>query len=104
KPEPRPQDLPPSPPSPTTEERVATLNPAQRARFNKLSEHLPDDDAVILAEDVDLASYYEAVVAVYDAPRSVANWIINEVQRERKNIDDRRFPVEPSRLATLVQL
>ncbi len=40
---------------------------------------LNEVDADVLTGDEELAAYFEAVLAAYDAPRSVAPWLVNEV-------------------------
>jgi len=78
---------------------------ARRARFVS-AWALPEADARDLAAAPELADYFErAVAAAPAAPRTVANWVRNEVLRELK---ERGEPVAaalaPERLAALVAL
>jgi len=63
-------------------------------------------DARVLTDDRALADYFEACLAAYEAPKSVANWIMNDILarlNERKiSIGD--FETPPERLAELVRL
>ncbi len=58
------------------------------------------DYAVILAQDTALAHYFNEAVTVYRQPKEVANWVINEVQRQLKN---GKALVTPQHLAELVK-
>ncbi len=67
---------------------------------------LSEYDATVLTDQREVADYFEAALGAHDAPKSVANWIINEVLRE---VNDRKisiedFEVPPARLAELVRL
>ena len=91
--------------SPTTAERVGELSGAEGARFARLAGlGLPDDDAVILAENPAVAAYFEEMLRTYDAPASAANWVVNELLRELKDLHIDEFAVEPARFARLVEL
>ena len=60
----------------------------------------------MLTEDPALAAYFEACLAEHNAPKSIANWIMNVVLglvNERK-IEIGAFEVGPERLAGLVRL
>lgn len=60
------------------------------AKFRRYQQQygLNDYDAQILTDDRRLASYFEAAVARHDNPKSIANWIINEVLRSTKASTD----------------
>ncbi len=92
--------------APSMEERIGHLSVRQRERFDRLSqEHgLPDDDALVLAENPDLIAFYEEVLASYDEPRPVAKWIVNELLREVKARSIERVGIAPHQLADLVRL
>ncbi|MBT8406342.1 MAG: Asp-tRNA(Asn)/Glu-tRNA(Gln) amidotransferase subunit GatB [Deltaproteobacteria bacterium] len=79
------------------------LPDAKKARF--LNEYgLPEQDAVVLTGNKELASYFEACVARFPQPKKVSNWIMAELLREL-NRDDREIdqcPVTPEALADLL--
>jgi len=79
------------------------LPDAKKARF--MSEYgLPEQDAVVLTGNKELAAYFEACVARFPQPKKVSNWIMAELLREL-NRDDREIdqcPVTPEALADLL--
>ena len=81
------------------------LPDAKKARF--MSEYgLPEQDAVVLTGNKELAAYFEACVARFPQPKKVSNWIMAELLREL-NRDDREIdqcPVTPEALADLLIL
>ncbi len=67
---------------------------------------LSDYDASVLTDQRELADYYEDVLAAYDSPKSVANWIMNDIMaalNERK-IDITGFGVSPAALGELIEM
>jgi len=67
---------------------------------------LSEYEAAVLTDTREVADYFEACLDVHPAPKSTANWIMNEVLRE---VNDRKvsideFEIEPARLAGLVKL
>jgi aspartyl-tRNA(Asn)/glutamyl-tRNA(Gln) amidotransferase subunit B len=81
------------------------LPEAKRLRFiTQLG--LSEYDAEVLSASRDLACYFEATVALFGEPKTVANWTMGEVTRalneEGKGIAD--SPVTPARLSELLQL
>ena len=59
--------------------RVPELPKAKRARF--VAEYAVSPyDAGVLADDLDLARYFEAAAKGARKPKSVANWILNDLQ------------------------
>jgi aspartyl-tRNA(Asn)/glutamyl-tRNA(Gln) amidotransferase subunit B len=85
--------------------RVPELPNAKRARFVEDYQITPYD-AGVLADDVDLARYFETAAKGAKKPKSVANWILNDLQRAMsgagKTIDD--CPIPPAALDELVNL
>jgi len=77
----------------------------RRSRFVR-DYGLSDYDAGVLTDAREVADYFEACLAAHDAPKSVANWIINEVLRvvNERGISVAEFEVSPERLAGLVRL
>src|SRR5207253_8625476 len=63
-------------------------------------------DASVLANDLDLARYFEAAVKDAKKPKNVANWILNDLQNALstagKTIND--CPIPPEALDELVNL
>ncbi len=84
---------------------VPELPLARRWRFCR--EHgLSDYDAGVLTDQQEVADYFEACLEAHDAPKSIANWIMNEVLRvvNERQIPIGEFEVPPQRLAELVRL
>lgn len=67
---------------------------------------LPDYDAEVLTASRSLADYYEAGVAAYGIPKTVANWVMGEITRALNDTgtDITTCPVSPQRLAELLAL
>ena len=57
--------------------RVPELPKAKRARFVK-QYSVTDYDAGVLADDLDLARYFEVAAKDSQKPKSIANWILND--------------------------
>jgi len=85
--------------------QVPELPLERRARLMR-QYGLGDYEARVLTDERALADYFEACVAAYDAPRSVANWVMNEVLGvlNEQGIGIRQFGVAPEHLAELVRL
>ena len=85
--------------------RVPELPKAKRARFIEQYQITPYD-AGVLADDVDLARYFEAAAKGSKKPKNVANWILNDLQSALsaagKTIND--CPIPPEALDELVNL
>ena len=62
-----------------TRAQLPELPAAKRARFIEQYE-ITDYDAAILADDLALARYFEAAAKNSGKPKSVANWILNDLQ------------------------
>jgi len=86
-------------------ERVPELPKAKRARFVEQYQVSPYD-AAVLANDLDLARYFEAAARGAGKPKNVANWILNDLQSALsttgKTIAD--CPISPEALDELVNL
>jgi aspartyl-tRNA(Asn)/glutamyl-tRNA(Gln) amidotransferase subunit B len=81
------------------------LPEAKKARFMK-DYGLSEQDAVVLIGSKELATYYEACVALFPQPKMVSNWVTSELLRELKK-DQREIdqcPVKPEDLANLLKL
>jgi aspartyl-tRNA(Asn)/glutamyl-tRNA(Gln) amidotransferase subunit B len=77
----------------------------RRARFSD-AYALADDVVELLTADRPMADYFEAVVALSDEARVVANWVMGDVQRElnQRKIAISDFPVSPTGLSELIAL
>jgi aspartyl-tRNA(Asn)/glutamyl-tRNA(Gln) amidotransferase subunit B len=86
-------------------DRVPELPKAKRARFVEQYQ-VSAYDAGVLANDLDLARYFEAAAKGAKKPKNVANWILNDLQNALgdagKIISDCRIP--PEALDELVNL
>ena len=104
-PAPKPARAEPPPPPPPPEAH-RELDAAQR-RFADawVARGVSEPDAALLAAEDALRALFLDAVAAHDAPRSIARWIVNDVQRERKERGDEPLPfggAEIGRLAALV--
>ena len=61
-------------------------------------------DAGVLADELEVARFFETAIAVHDHPKSVANWTINEVLRELKDQSIADLAFGGKELAELVAL
>ncbi len=96
-----------STPAPAPErDPLEALSPEARRRYEHLTGDLGvgHEEAVVLAGDEDLMHYFEQVRAVYDAPKTVANWIVHELQRARKEVSLEQLPFGPEAFARLLRL
>jgi aspartyl-tRNA(Asn)/glutamyl-tRNA(Gln) amidotransferase subunit B len=81
------------------------LPDAKRQRF--MTQYgLPVYDAEVLTTSRALADYYEAVVARFDQPKVVSNWVMGDVLRElnRHRHTPQEAPVTPQHLADMLHL
>ena len=86
-------------------ERVPELPRAKRTRFVEQYQ-ISSYDAAVLANDLDLARYFEAAAKHARKPKNVANWILNDLQNALstagKEMND--CPVPPETLDEFVNL
>jgi aspartyl-tRNA(Asn)/glutamyl-tRNA(Gln) amidotransferase subunit B len=86
-------------------QRVPELPKVKRARFVEQYKVSPYD-AAVLANDLELARYFEAAAKGAKKPKNVANWILNDLQNALsaagKTITD--CPIAPEALDELVNL
>ncbi len=86
-------------------DRVPELPKAKRTRFVQQYQISPYD-AAVLANDLELAEYFEAAAKGAKKPKNIANWILNDLQNAvsaaGKNIHD--YPIAPEALDELVNL
>ncbi len=78
------------------------------ARYDRFVEDycLSDYDARVLTDEKAVADYFEQCVKTYSSPKSVSNWVTNDVLRERKErgFDISSFAVTPAMLVQLVKM
>ena len=86
-------------------QRVPELPKAKRARFVQQYQVSPYD-AAVLANDLDLARYFETAAKGAKKPKNVANWILNDLQNALsvagKPIND--CPISAEALDELINL
>jgi len=86
-------------------ERVPELPKAKRARFVEEYQVSPYD-AGVLANDLELAKYFETAAKDARKPKNIANWILNDLQNALsaagRTISD--CPIPPEALDELVNL
>jgi aspartyl-tRNA(Asn)/glutamyl-tRNA(Gln) amidotransferase subunit B len=85
--------------------RIPELPKAKRARFVGHYQVSPYD-AGVLANDLDLARYFEAAAKGATKPKNVANWILNDLQNALSNAGKTIVdcPIPPEALDELVNL
>ena len=103
-------DLPPLDVQPAWVEEVRARLPelpeARRARF-QADYALSAYEADLLTQGRGLADYFEAAARAAGKPKSVANWVLNELLRELPAAADRAIeacPIPPANLAGLLAL
>jgi len=84
---------------------VPELPNAKRARFIERY-HVSPYDAAVLANDLELAKYFETAARDAKKPKNIANWILNDLQNALgaagKGINS--SPIPPQALDELVNL
>jgi aspartyl-tRNA(Asn)/glutamyl-tRNA(Gln) amidotransferase subunit B len=85
--------------------RVPELPSAKRARFIAQYE-VSAYDAGVLADDLDLAAYFEKAAQGARKPKRIANWILNDLQNALTNagLTIAHCPIVPGALDELVNL
>ena len=86
-------------------DRVPELPSAKRARFIAQYE-VSAYDAGVLADDLDLATYFEKAAQGARKPKQIANWILNDLQNALTNagLTITHCPIAPDTLDELVNL
>ena len=85
--------------------RVPELPQAKRARFVEQFQVSPYD-AAVLADDLNLARYFETAAKGAKKPKNIANWILNDLQNALSAAGQRidECPIPPKALDELVNL
>jgi aspartyl-tRNA(Asn)/glutamyl-tRNA(Gln) amidotransferase subunit B len=65
---------------------------------------LPENDALLLTADRELADYFENTVCFKAPPKKIANWIMTELLRELKGESISTCLVNPAQLARLLEM
>ncbi len=80
--------------------------PAQRKARYMADYGLPSVDARVLTGNRELADYFEACLAHFDQPKTVANWIMGDLLGllNAKGLEIDQSPVSPEDLAGLLKL
>jgi len=66
---------------------------------------LPEYDACVLTDSIEIADYFESCLKTHNNPKIVSNWIMTEILRELKDEDDiDSFPISPDKLGELLNL
>ena len=85
--------------------RIAELTGQERERFeSNVAIGVARSEALVLAENPETNDYFRRVLDIYNAPRSVANWVVNELPREGKEKKEGGFSLPTNELAHLVKL
>jgi aspartyl-tRNA(Asn)/glutamyl-tRNA(Gln) amidotransferase subunit B len=86
-------------------DRVPELPQAKRNRFVEQYNVSPYD-AAVLANDLDLAKYFETAAKTAKKPKNVANWILNDLQNALSSVNKTiaECPIPPGHLDELVNL
>jgi glutaminyl-tRNA synthetase len=87
-------------------DEARAADPELGARFERYQAELglPEGDVDLLTGDLTLAELFEGAVAVHDAPRAVANWIVNDLLRELKDREIEDLPFGGEEIGRLVAL
>ncbi len=85
---------------------VMELTPAQEERFKRYQETmgLPADNARMIASDEALANFFETALSSHASPKSLSNWVVNELQRVLKDANIAALPFGPEAFASLVAM
>ncbi len=92
-------EVPAVPPVPSMSKKQEERAHALEAQYG-----IAFEDAALLATDPDLCAFYEAAAALSSHPRTVANWVVHDLQRERKERPLQELALTPAFLAELVGL
>jgi aspartyl-tRNA(Asn)/glutamyl-tRNA(Gln) amidotransferase subunit B len=86
-------------------ERVPELPKAKRARFVEEYQVSPYD-AAVLANDLELARYFESAAKGAKKPKNIANWILNDLQNALSATGEEinECPIRPEALDEFVNL
>jgi aspartyl-tRNA(Asn)/glutamyl-tRNA(Gln) amidotransferase subunit B len=100
------------PPITVSKEQIAAISNDMPALPNALFERytktygLSDYDAYNITDQKGLALYYEALIAATQNYKAAANWLMGEIKSylNEQGVDISKFPIEPARIAALIEL
>ncbi len=99
---------PKEPAGPRTSERDQRRaeSPELAARFERYQRELglTREDADVLSGDPAVSAFFEAALLAHDGPKTVANWLVNELQRELKERPIDQLPFDGRAFGRLVAL
>ena len=80
--------------------------PAERQARYMADYGLPSADARVLTGNRELADYFEACLAEFDQPKTVANWVMGDLLGllNARGLDIQESPVSPDKLTGLLKL
>jgi glutaminyl-tRNA synthetase len=86
--------------------RARAADPALAGRYDRFvgSLGLTAEQADVLTGDSAVADFFEAAIAVHAEPKSLANWVANDVLRELKGRSPALLPFGPADLADLAAM
>lgn len=64
---------------------------------------IPSDYAALLAQNSALTAYFQEAAKAHSNPLGIANWLVNDLLRELKEVEQGTFPFPAAHLAQLVQ-
>ena len=85
---------------------VLDFSDEQRAKLKHFTDEfgLSREEAVIIATNLELASFFEGAVRTHANPQGIANWVVNDLRRELKEKSVGGLKFLPADVAKLVQL
>ncbi len=85
---------------------IRAQQPELAARLARYTDELglAFEDADVLTGDLALARFFEDALAVHPQPRSIANWVTNEVLREAKDVSVDNLRVSGAQVGALAAL
>lgn len=82
------------------------INPETEIKINAFQNkyNVNKEIADIIAKDETLSDSFEKILAIYNKPESVANWVANELSREIKENNTANLKASPNQMAELIEL
>lgn len=65
---------------------------------------LPDYDASVLTMDEFVADFFESCVKLTGKPKETSNWIMTEMLREMKDLENEELKIKPEHIAELIKM
>ncbi|MGL4611670.1 MAG: glutamine--tRNA ligase/YqeY domain fusion protein [Trueperaceae bacterium] len=85
---------------------VLDFSAEQKAKLQHFTDEfgLSRDEAVMIANNIELSAFFDKAVNAYANPQGIANWVVNDLRRELKDNSVSTLKFSPSDLAKLVIL